>query len=300
VTRFAFVDAQKAFHDVRMLCRLLGVSRSGYYAWAGRRAEGRAPSARAVADSVLAEQIAGIHAASRGTYGAPRVHAELAEGGVHVGRKRVARLMRGAGLVGVSRRRWRTGCTRRDPAAMPAPDLVDRQFVADRPNELWVADVTYVPTLAGWLYLAVVLDVYSRRVVGWSMSGNRKTALVVDAVTMAVARRGGNVAGVIHHSGHGAEYSSHDLERALRAARITASMGSVGDCYDNGLAESFFATLETELFVHEHGGRFHTHHQARLAIFDWIEAFYNRRRRHCALGHLSPEAFEQQHLTAAA
>jgi putative transposase len=296
VTRFAFVDAQKAHHDVRTLCRLLGVSRSGYYAWA----KGRAASARAVADEVLAEQIAAIHGGSRGTYGAPRVHAELADRGVRVGRKRVARLMRRAGLVGVSRRRWRVGCTRRDSAAAPAPDLVDRQFVADRPNELWVADVTYVPTLTGWLYLAVVLDVYSRRVIGWSMNANRKTALVVDAVAMAVARRGGKVAGVIHHSDHGAEYTSHDLRRALRAATITASMGSVGDCYDNGLAESFFATLETELFIHEHGGRFDTHHQARLAIFDWIETFYNRTRRHSALGYLTPEAYEHQHLSTAA
>ena len=161
-----------------------------------------------------------------------------------------------------------------------------------------------MPTLAGWLYLAVVLDVFSRRVLGWSMSGNRKTALVVDALAMATARRGGAVAGVIHHSDHGAEYSSHDLERALRAAGITASMGSIGDCYDNGLAESFFATLETELFRHEHRGRFESHHQARVAIFEWIESFYNRRRRHSALGQLAPETFEQRHydnkVTAAA
>ena len=296
MTRYAFVEREKASYDIRMLCRLLRVSRSGYYAWA----KGRAPSKRAVADEVLAEQIRTVHERSRGTYGAPRVHAELAEDGIRVGRKRVARLMRGQGLAGVSRRRWRLGCTRRDPAATPAPDLVSRQFVADRPDELWVADVTYVPTLAGWLYLAVVLDVYSRRVVGWSMSGNRKTQLVVDAVTMAVVRRGGDVAGVIHHSDHGGEYSSHDLERALRAASITASMGTIGDCYDNGLAESFFATLETELFLHEHAGRFETHHQARLAIFEWIETFYNRTRRHSALGYLSPEAYEQRHLTTAA
>lgn len=293
MTRFAFVDQEKAHHDVRTLCRMLRVSRSGYYAWRA----GRAASARAIADEVLTEQVRTVHAMSRGTYGAPRVHAELADAGVRVGRKRIARLMRGAGLVGVSRRRWRLGCTRRDPAALPAPDLVDRQFVADRPNELWVADVTYVPTLTGWLYLAVVLDVYSRRVIGWSMSSNRKTQLVVDAVAMAVARRGGNVAGVIQHSDHGGEYSSHDLDRALRAAQITASMGSVGDCFDNGLAESFFATLETELFLHEHSGRFDNHHQARLTIFDWIESFYNRRRRHSALGQLSPETFERQHLT---
>jgi putative transposase len=296
VTRFAFVDAQKAHHHVRMLCRLLRVSHSGYYAWAG----GRPPSARTVADTVLLEQIRTIHASSRATYGAPRVHAELADLGVRVGVKRVARLMREDGLVGVSRRRWRVGTTQRDHGAALAPDLVDRQFVADRPDELWVADVTYVPTLTGWLYLATVLDVFSRRVIGWSMAGDRKTQLVVDAVAMAVNRRGGDVAGVIHHSDHGGEYSSHDLERALRAAGITASMGSVGDCFDNGMAESFFATLETELFIHEHGGRFDNHHQARLAVFDWIETFYNRKRRHSALGYLAPEAFEHNYLTTAA
>jgi putative transposase len=296
VTRYAFVDREKAHHDVRMLCRLVKVSRSGYYAWA----KGRLASKRVLADEVLVEQIRTVHERSRGTYGAPRVHAELAEDGIRVGRKRVARLMRGQGLAGVSRRRWRVGCTQRDTAAALAPDLVSREFVADRPDELWVADVTYVPTLAGWLYLAVVLDVFSRRVVGWSMSGNRKTQLVVDAVAMAVVRRGGDVAGVIHHSDHGGEYSSHDLERALRAAGIVASMGSVGDCYDNGLMESFFATLETELFLHEHGGRFDTHHHARLAVFEWIETFYNRIRRHSALGYVSPEAYEQRHLTTAA
>ncbi|BEP14003.1 hypothetical protein acdb102_23140 [Acidothermaceae bacterium B102] len=229
-----------------------------------------------------------------------RVHAELADLGVRVGRKRVARLMREADLVGVSRRRWRIGTTQRDHSAALAPDLVDRQFVADRPNELWVADVTYVPTLTGWLYLATVLDVFSRRVIGWSMAGDRKTQLVVDAVAMAVNRRGGDVAGVIHHSDHGGEYTSHDLERALRAAGITASMGSVGDCFDNGMAESVFATLKTELFIHEHGGRFDNHHQARLAVFDWIETFYNRKRKHSALGYLPPETFETNYLTTAA
>lgn len=286
MTRFAFVDAERAHYPVAVLCRCLRVSRSGYYAWARR-----GPSPRAVADAVLTEQISALHAASRGTYGAPRVHADLAEAGVHVGRKRVARLMRAHGLHGVSRRR-RGGCTQADPLALAADrpaDLVNRSFTATAPNQLWVADVTYVPTTVGWLYLAVVLEVFSRMVLGWSMAGHRKTDLVCDAVAMAVARRGGHVAGVIHHSDQGSEYTSHDLARALRHADITASMGSVADCYDNAMAESFFASLETELFAQT---RFTSHRQAKLAIFDYIETFYNRQRRHSALGYQTPASYE--------
>lgn len=289
MTRFAWIDSRKATFDVAAMCRCLKVSRSGYYAW-----RDRPPSPRATGDAVLVEQIRNVHAGSRGTYGAPRVHLELAELGVRCGRKRVARLMRSNGLRGVDRRLFRLGCTKRNPQARPAPDLLDRQFTAERLDTKWVADVTYVPTRQGWLYLAVVLDVCSRRVVGWSMRPDRKAVLVADAVRAAVARRGGAVAGVIHHSDQGAEYTSGELDRALRADGIRASMGSVGDCYDNAMAESFFATLETELFDHEHGGMFDTHRQARLAIFDWIETFYNRRRRHSSLGGIAPIVFEQQ------
>lgn len=289
MTRYTFIDAEKARYPVRTLCRCLGVSRAGYYAWAARP-----PSARAIADRGLVERIRVVHEDSRRIYGAPRVHAELRELGVRCGRKRVARLMRAAGRRGVCRRRFRTGCTKRDPRARPAPDLVNREFRADAPNQLWTADVTYVPTVEGWLYLAVVLDVFSRRVLGWSMRADRKTQLVVDAVAMAVARRGGQVAGVIHHSDQGGEYTSHAIEHALRQAGIRASMGSTGDAYDNALTESFFATLETELFDHEHGGRFASRRAAKLAIFDWIETFYNRRRRHSALGYLAPDVFEAQ------
>jgi putative transposase len=290
VTRFAFIDREKALYDVTVLCRLLKVSRSGFYAW-GRRP----PSARAVADAILTEQIRTAFKDNRKIYGSPRIHAELADDGVHVGRKRVARLMKAANIVGCHRRKRSFSITKQNPAAAVAPDLVDRKFVATAPNQLWVADVTYVPTVQGWLYLACVTDVFSRMVLGWSMASHRKTDLVVDAVTMAVIRRGGHVPGVIHHSDRGGEYSSHQLERELRRHGALASMGSVADCYDNALAESVFATIECELFDQQPGGRFETRREAKLAVFDYLETFYNPRRRHSALGMRSPLAFEAAH-----
>jgi putative transposase len=296
VTRFAFIDREKAHHDVAALCRLLKVSRSGFYAWLSRP-----PSARALADEVLTVQIRAAYDANRRVYGAPRIHAELADAGVQVGRKRVARLMRQAELVGCHRRKRSFSITRADPQAEAAPDRVDRRFVASAPNQLWVADVTYVPTVQGWLYLACVTDVFSRMVIGWSMASHRKTDLVVDAVAMAVHRRGGHVPGVIHHSDRGGEYSSYALERELRRHGALASMGSVADCFDNALAESVFATLECELFDQQPGGRFGTRREAKLAVFDYLETFYNPRRRHSALGHIAPATFEARHtLTTAA
>jgi putative transposase len=293
VSRFAFVDRERARYPVNLLCALLRVSRSGYYAWAGR-----GPSTRRLADEVLAEQIRGFHTASRCTYGAPRIHDDLRDAGVRVGRKRVARIMREHGLEGVHRRSWRHATTA-DPAAQPAPDLLDRDFTATAPNQKWVADVTYVPTVAGWLYLAVVLDVFSRRVVGWAMDTHRKTRLVCDAVAMAVANRGGAeagvVAGVIHHSDRGGEYTSRDLQIALRGCGALASMGSVADCFDNSMAEAFFATLETELFWVQPHRRFTTHRDAKLAIFDYVEVFYNRQRRHTSIGSIPPVTFEARH-----
>jgi putative transposase len=289
VSRFAFVDVEKALYPVNLLCRLLKVSRSGYYAWVSR-----APSKRAVADEVLTEQIKSFYDASRSTYGAPRIWLDLRDAGVHVGGKRVARLMRANGWQGVHRRSWKHA-TKADPNAVPAPDLLGRDFTATAPNQKWVADVTYVPTVAGWLYLATVLDVFSRRILGWSMDTHRKTQLVCDAVSMAVANRGGQVAGVIHHSDHGGEYTSRDLERELRRCGALASMGSVADCYDNSMAESFFATIETELFWAQPHRRFDTHRDAKLAIFDYIEVFYNRQRRHTSIGGVPPITFESRH-----
>ena len=287
MTRFAFIDREKACYDVTVLCRLLQVSRSGFYAWLRR-----APSPRAVADQVLTEQIRTAFDDNRRVYGAPRIHAELTDAGVHIGRKRIARLMRQAGIVGCHRRKRSFSITTQNPKAAPAPDLVDRKFVATSPNQLWVADVTYVPTVQGWLYLACVTDVFSRLVLGWSMASHRKTDLVVDAVTMAVHRRGGHVPGVIHHSDRGGEYTSHALERELRRHGVLASMGSVADCYDNALAESVFATLECELFDSQPRGRFSSRHEAKLAVFDFLETFYNPRRRHSSLAMVSPANFE--------
>ena len=295
MTRFAFIDREKAHHDVTVLCRLMKVSRSGFYAWLSRP-----KSPRALADEVLTEQIREAFNANRKVYGSPRIHTELTDDGIHVGRKRIARLMRQDGIVGCHRRKRSFSITKQDPKAEAAPDRVDRKFVATRPNQLWVADVTYVPTVQGWLYLACVTDVFSRMVVGWSMASHRKTDLVVDAVTMAVSRRGGQVPGVIHHSDRGGEYSSHALERELRRHGALASMGSVADCFDNALAESLFATLECELFDQQAGGRFATRREAKLAVFDYLEAFYNPRRRHSSLGQISPAEFEARHTAQAA
>ncbi len=281
---FAFIEAEKAHYPITMLCRLLGVSRSGHYAWRQRPL-----CARAEADHALGQRICAIHTASHGTYGTPRVHAELRETGSYCARKRVARLLRIAGLVGCHRRKSpRTTC--RQPQAIPAPDHVRRDFSAVAPDHLWVADITYVPTWMGFLYLAVVLDVYSRRVIGWAMAKHMRVELVHDALEMAITRRR-PAAGVIHHSDQGSQYTSLAFGRHLHEAGIVASMGSRGDCFDNAMAESFFATLECELLSRQ---QFPTHTAARLALFDFIEGFYNTRRRHSALDYRSPMEYERR------
>ena len=269
--------------SIRAMCRVLEVSASGYYAW--RR---RMVSARIREDEKLQQRIRTIHHRSRQTYGAPRIHAELREEGTPVGRKRVARLMKDGGLRGVSRRK-RIVTTRRDRSARPAPDLVERQFVAERPNALWVADITYVPTRIGFLYLAVVLDVWSRKIVGWAIAAHLRTTLVTAALDMAILQR--SPTEVIHHSDQGCQYTSIEFGRRCREAGVRPSMGSVGDCYDNAMCESFFATLECELIDRS---TFKTHADARRAIIDFIEGFYNTRRRHSALGYHSPVQFERQ------
>ena len=276
------MSANRADHAVSTMCRVLGVSASGYYAW--RR---RGPSRRARRDAELAERIGAIHRDSRGTYGSPRIHAELREAGERLGRKRVARLMRERGLRGVDRRKW-TRTTVSNASAEPAPDLVRRDFSAPAPNRLWVADATYVPTLAGFLFLAVVVDVYSRRVVGWRMGAELATWLMLDALDMALGQR--DARGVVHHSDRGSQYTSIAFGDRCREAGVRLSMGSAGDCYDNALCESFFATLECELIDRS---RFATRREAELAIFDFIEGFYNTRRRHSSIGYLSPAEFER-------
>jgi putative transposase len=290
VSCYRLIDAEKAHHPVSQLARVLGVARAGYYAWACRP-----PSDRDRSDALLGEQIRQIHARSRGTYGAPRIHAEPRLGlAIHVSRKRVARLMREYGLQGVHRRR-RGGLTRRDAAATPAPDLVQRRFVPPGPDQLWVADITQQHTDQGWLYLAVILDAFSRRVVGWSMTDHLRTELVLDALEMAISQRQ-PPPGLICHSDHGCQYTSFAYGRRLHASGLIASMGTVGDALDNAVAESFFATLECELLDRY---PWPTRAGLRTAIFDFIEVFYNRQRRHSTLDYASPINYEQQHAPAA-
>ena len=280
--------ANRAAYPIATMCRLLGVSASGYYAWQDRR-----PSARVADDAALLNSIREAYAQSYGTYGAPRIHAELAAKGIRVARKRIARLMRAAGLAGVSRRKGPRTTQRREDAR-PAPDLVERNFSVDAPDRLWVADITYVPTWAGFLYLAVVLDAFSRRIVGWSMATHLRTQLVLDALDMALRQR--RPQDVIHHSDQGSQYTSIAFGARCRQAGVRPSMGSVGDAYDNALCESFFATLECELIDRQ---RFRSQAEARMAVFEFIEGWYNPRRRHSGLGYLSPMKYERNQLPPA-
>jgi putative transposase len=277
------VKGNQAEYEISMMCQVLGVSPSGYYGWAKRP-----PSARSLADAALTERIRQIHEDSRGTYGVPRVHFELGVEGVRVGRKRVARLMKAAGLQGVSRRKgFRT--TVRCPEGCPAPDLVERDFTVSQPDRLWVADITYISTWAGFLFLSVVLDAWSRKVVGWAMATHLRTELVLDALEMALWQR--RPTRVVHHSDHGTQYTSIAFGKRCREADVRPSMGSIGDCYDNALCESFFATLECELLDRR---KFKTQAEARMAVFEFIEGFYNPRRRHSSLGYLSPTNYERR------
>jgi putative transposase len=276
---------------VAVACRVLNVSTSGYYAW-----RDRPTPARRHADLQLVEVIRDIHTRSRQTYGSPRVHAELRLGrGIRVGRKRVERLMREHRIVGVHRRR-RGGCTVRDPDSTATADLVNRRFVADRPDALWVSDITQHRTDQGWVYCAVVLDTYSRRVVGWSIADHLRTELVVDALEMACLRRRSRTAGTVVHSDHGSQYTSWAFGQRLRQAGLLGSMGSIGDCFDNALAESFFSSMQVELLDRQ---RWRTRQELANAIFEWIEAFYNPLRRHSGLDYLSPIDYERAHTPAA-
>lgn len=277
------MKAYQAVWPVATQCRVLEVSPSGYYAWLKRP-----PSRRRQSDLLLGDRIETLYRKSRGTYGRPRIQADLRDENVRVSDKRVARLMRERGLQGASRRKgYKT--TVRDRDARPAPDLVDRKFVATAPDQIWVADITYIPTYAGFLFLAVVLDVFSRRVVGWAMAGHLRTELVLDALNMAIHRR--RPANVIHHSDQGCQYTSIAFGKRCDEAGVRPSMGSVGDCYDNAMCESFNATLECELLVKH---RFKTQREAALAIFTFIEGWYNPHRRHTAIGNISPMEYERR------
>jgi putative transposase len=288
VTIFGFIAAKKAEHSIALMCRVLGVSRSGFHAWQARK-----PSGRALEDARLTVRIAEIHTQFRGVYGSPRIHAELVlADGERVGRKRVERLMRAAGISGLIRRR-RGRTTIRVPGVRVCEDLVDRAFAADGPDRLWVADITYLRTWEGWLYLAAVQDVFSRRIVGWSMADHMRTELVLDALAMALEHRR-PAPGLVHHSDQGSQYVSLAFGQTARAAGIAQSMGSRGDCFDNAVAESFFATLKKELVNRR---PWPTKAELRSEIFDYIETFYNRQRRHGTLGMRPPADFENSTLS---
>ena len=281
------MNANQAKVAVNRICRVLQVSPSGYYAWLDR-----APSKRSIDDAVLVERIRAIHAESDATYGMPRVRAEMIDQGVKVNGKRVARLMRANAIRGVSRRRGFVVTTQRDQRHRPAPDLVKREFTADGPNQLWVADMTYVPTWAGFIYLAIVLDVWSRRVVGWAIGEQMTAELVLTALNMALQQCRPD--GVIHHSDQGSQYTSIAFGERCKKMGVRPSMGTVGDAYDNAMCESFFATLECELLARR---RFETKAEARMAVFEFIEGWYNPNRRHSSLGQISPIEFERRHAT---
>ena len=266
------------------MCRVLGVSCSGYYAW-----RKRPPSKRARKDAMLTKKIRQIHDNSRGTYGSPRVHAALQAEGIRVGKKRVARLMKEADLRGVSRRK-RPSTTIQEEGARPAPDLVERDFSAEKPDQLWVADITYVPTDRGYLYLSVVLDAFSRRVVGWAMADHLQTELVLKALDMAAQQR--DPEKTVHHSDQGSQYTAVGFGQRCKDAGVRPSMGSVGDCYDNAMCESFFATLECELIERK---SYATRPEARLSVFDFVEGWYNPHRLHSALDYQSPMSYEEDY-----
>jgi transposase InsO family protein len=288
VSRYRFIAAQKAQHAVAQLCRLLQVAPSGYYAWLHRQ-----PSLRAQTNAALTEQIRAVHDRSHCTYGAPRVHAELRAQGQQVSRKRVARLMRAAGLVGRPPRRFRR--TTVADRQVQAEDLVQRQFVATAPDQLWFGDITYVWTWEGWLYLAIILDAYSRKVIGWAMADHLRTELATSALQMALRTRRPKP-GLIQHTDRGVQYTSTAYEHLLAAYQARQSVGRPGTCWDNAVAESFFATLKTEL-IYRHV--WPTRRQAEVAIFEFINGWYNQHRRHSALGFLSPAEVERRTSPAA-
>jgi putative transposase len=279
--KFHFIHAEKARFPLAALCRHLGVSRSGYYAW-----QGRPESARKRSDRELTLEVAAVHQESRGTYGSPRVHAELRARGRCVSEKRVARLMRQQGLAARRTRRF-VRTTDSNHAHPVAPNVVDRDFLPPKPNCTWAADITYVWTGEGWLYLAVVLDLFSRRVVGWAMGERIDRQLVLRALAMALV---GRPAPALHHSDRGSQYASEDYRRLLEERGITCSMSRRGNCYDNAVVESFFSTLKLELVYTR---SFQTREEAYQALFEYMEVFYNRRRRHSALGYLSPAEYEK-------
>mgnify|MGYP000911718086 FL=1 len=286
--KYRFVRDHSGQFPVRRICRVLGVPTSAYYAWRGR------PESRRVReDRRLLVEIKAIHQAKRETYGSPRVHAELKARGLRLGEKRVARLMRAGGIRAKQKRKFQA-TTNSKHCHPVAPNLLERDFEASAPDRKWVADITYIPTREGWLYLAAILDLYSRYVVGWSMAGRMNRRLVLDALDMAVGRRRPGP-GLLHHSDRGSQYACGDYQEALTAHGMLCSMSRKGDCWDNAPMESFFHTLKTELVHHRD---YRTRGEAKTDIFEYIEVFYNRSRRHSALGFITPEEYEMIKLAA--
>lgn len=284
--RYRFIDVHRSEHAVVTMCRVLGVSKAGYYVW-----RDRAPSARALSNQRLAVEIRAVHQRSRRTYGSPRVHAELVAGGEKVNRKRIERVMRVEGIRAKKKHRFRVTTDSRHGEPI-APNVLNRQFAVDEVagrNRVWAGDITYIPTLEGWLYLAVVLDIGTRSVVGWAMRHTLERRLACDALEMALQRRCPEV-GVLHHSDRGCQYASRDFRALLEREGMLSSMSRKGDCWDNAVVESFFSTLKSELVE---DAKWATREEARLALFEWIEVWYNRQRRHSSLGYLSPMQYEQ-------
>jgi len=286
--KFQFIADHRQEFPVRRMCRVLGVSASGFYAWRQRR-----PSARKMANDKLLSQIKQVHAESRGTYGSPRVHAVLVQQGVTCGRHRLARLMQQQGLRAKGKRRYKRTTNAVHPYPIAA-NVLNQEFMAQAPNKKWVGDITYIPTGEGWLYLAAVMDLYSRRVVGWAMADHMKQELTVKALSMALSQCRPKP-GLLHHTDRGCQYAATQYRALLHQHQIQVSMSRSGNCYDNAPMESFFATLKAEL---AHYGGYGTRQQARAEIFEYIEVFYNRRRRHSSLGYLSPLQFEQETITS--
>lgn len=269
---------------MELMCQVLEVSVSGYYAW-----RGRPESARARQDRALTEKIRVSHQHSRGTYGTPRIQADLADEGERVSRQRIGRLMKAADLVARSKRKFRV-TTKTSPHQPVAENLLNREFKADQPNQKWVTDITYLPTTEGWLYLATVMDLFSRKIVGWALHERLHTPLTLDALNMAWQRRQPG-AGLLHHSDRGSQYTSEVYRQALERLKAIQSLSNKGECWDHAVQESFFSTLKVELDLRQARS---TRAQTRSEVFEWIEVFYNRQRRHSSLGHRSPAAFEEQ------
>lgn len=282
--RFAFIEAEKARYPVRLMCKVLQVSKAGFYAWASR-----SESIRSIENRKLVTEIRAIHAESRQTYGSPRVHAELQARGRDVGKNRIARLMNENGIESRRKKKFRRTTDSRHKLPVAA-NIVARNFSASAPDQVWVTDITYIWTREGWLYLAAILDLYSRQVVGWAASASLHRELVFEALDEALRRRDVRP-GLIHHSDRGCQYASRDYRRRLEANGIVCSMSRKGDCWDNAIGESFFATLKGEMVDR---ADFVTRAQAINALFDYIEVFYNRQRRHSSLGYITPVEFEQR------